>query len=482
MTLDPAAIRAFDSYDDADAALARVAEIYDHGVARIRAGIAALERGESPGRVDARYPMLAIEVAPEDLDLDARHAFGVALDAGLYAATLTRPDLFAAYYREQIGLLMRRHRAAVRVGVSDQAIPLPFVAETRMIDLDPASAERLQAHFAFPDLRRVDDAIANGTRPLDPASPRPLALFSAERVDFSLARLAHYTGTQAADIQSFVLLTNYQRYVDGFVEWARGRLGQDGYATLVEPGGVVTGPDGAETGTRPAQLPQMPAYHLTRPDREGITLVNIGVGPSNAKTITDHLAVLRPHCWIMVGHCAGLRRTQQLGDYVLAHGYVRDDKVLDGDLPLWAPLPPIAEVQLALTEAAQRVTGLRGPEMKTRVRTGTVVSTADRNWELRFETYATPLNQARAIALDMESATVAANGYRFRVPYGALLCVSDKPVHGEIKLGGVADAFYRERVRQHLEVGIQTLEILRAQGVAQLHSRKLRSFDEPPFR
>jgi AMP nucleosidase len=184
----------------------------------------------------------------------------------------------------------------------------------------------------------------------------------------------------------------------------------------------------------------------------------------------------------MVGHCAGLRRTQRLGDYVLAHGYVRDDKVLDDDLPLWAPLPPIAEVQLALTEAVQSVTGLKGPEMKTRLRTGTVVSTADRNWELRFDRYATPLNQARAIALDMESATVAANGYRFRVPYGALLCVSDKPVHGEIKLGGVADAFYRERVRQHLQIGIRTMEILREQGVAQLHSRKLRSFDEPPFR
>jgi len=69
-----------------------------------------------------------------------------------------------------------------------------------------------------------------------------------------------------------------------------------------------------------------------------------------------------------------------------------------------------------------------------------------------------------------------------RVPYGALLCVSDKPVHGEIKLGGMADAFYRERVRQHLMVGIETLRILREEGVDRLHSRKLRSFDEPPFR
>jgi len=177
-----------------------------------------------------------------------------------------------------------------------------------------------------------------------------------------------------------------------------------------------------------------------------------------------------------------LRRSQQLGDYVLAHGYVREDQVLDYDLPIWVPVPPIAEVQVALSEAAARVTGLRGQDAKTRLRTGTVVSTSDRNWELRFRQNATALNQSRAIAVDMESATIAANGFRMRVPYGALLCVSDKPVHGEIKLGGMADAFYRERVRQHLMVGIETLRILREEGVDRLHSRKLRSFDEPPFR
>jgi AMP nucleosidase len=226
----------------------------------------------------------------------------------------------------------------------------------------------------------------------------------------------------------------------------------------------------------------MPAYHLKRAGGDGITMVNIGVGPSNAKTITDHLAVLRPHCWLMVGHCAGLRRSQALGDYVLAHGYVRDDKVLDADLPVWAPVPPIAEVQVALTEAVGRVTGLKGRDMKSRVRTGTVFTTADRNWELRFSDHATALNQSRAIAVDMESATIAANGFRFRVPYGTLLCVSDKPAHGELKLGGVADSFYRERVRQHLMVGIETLRLLREEGVDRLHSRKLRSFDEPPFR
>jgi len=226
----------------------------------------------------------------------------------------------------------------------------------------------------------------------------------------------------------------------------------------------------------------MPAYHLKRHGHSGITMVNIGVGPSNAKTITDHIAVLRPHAWLMLGHCAGLRNTQQLGDYVLAHAYVREDHVLDEELPLWVPIPALAEIQVALESAVAEVTQISGYELKKILRTGTVASTDNRNWELlphpgperRF-------SQSRAVALDMESATIAANGFRFRVPYGTLLCVSDKPLHGEIKLPGMANHFYRERVDQHLRIGIRAIEILRHQGLDHLHSRKLRSFDEVAF-
>src|SRR6185437_6393314 len=268
-----------------------------------------------------------------------------------------------------------------------------------------------------------------------------------ERVDYSLARLYHYTGTSPAHFQKFVLLTNYQRYIDEFVAFGRKEAAAGGdYVAFVEP---------ASPG-----MPQMPAYHLLRPDGQGITIVNIGVGPSNAKTITDHIAVLRPHCWIMLGHCAGLRRSQLLGDYVLAHGYVRDDHLLDEELPAWVPLPPIAEVQVALQEATAMVTGLRVQNLKTRLRTGTVATTDNRNWELRFGKLFAELNLSRAIAVDMESATVAANGFRFRVPYGTLLCVSDKPLHGELKLRGMASAFYKERVSQHLRIGIETMRLL----------------------
>jgi AMP nucleosidase len=184
----------------------------------------------------------------------------------------------------------------------------------------------------------------------------------------------------------------------------------------------------------------------------------------------------------MLGHCAGLRRTQQLGDYVLAHGYAREDGVLDQEVPASVPIPPIAEVQVALQEAVVNVTGLKGQDVKTRMRTGTVMTTANRNWELRYDELFARLNQSRAIAVDMESATIATNGFRFRVPYGTLLCVSDKPLHGELKLRGMANQFYRERINQHLLIGLEAVRILREEGADRLHSRKLRSFDEPAFR
>jgi len=455
----------FMAFTSSAEAVARLREIYAESAATLR------EAFQEPGRrldaTGAVYPYLAIEVNSSALTIDTRMPYGVLLEPGFYGTTLTRPDLFANYLDEQITLLLRHYHRPVLVGRSHRRIPLPYLIEDSVTDITEDDLRRLAERFALPDLASTDDRIANCQVRPDPDQPRPLSLFTAERVDYSLARLHHYSGTPPADFQRFVLLTNYQRYVEEFVSLGRQSVEAGGeYERFVEP-------DGA---------PQMPAYHMVRPDGDGITLINIGVGPSNAKTITDHVAVLRPHCWLMLGHCAGLRRTQRLGDYVLAHGYARDDHVLDNDLPTWVPVPPIAEVQVALQEATSKITGLRDGELKTRLRTGTVMTTDNRNWELRYAALFGQINMSRSIAVDMESATIAANGFRFRVPYGTLLCVSDKPLHGELKLRGMARAFYRERISQHLHIGIETMRSLREQGVDRLHSRKLRGFDEPPFR
>jgi len=406
---------------------------------------------------------------------------------GDYATTVTHPELYRDYLVQQLDLLMADFGVTVSVAPSAVEIPYPYVLDgAEDLRLDTAAAAELARHFPTTELAHIGDELADGLWETASSGVRPLALFDAPRTDFSLARLKHYTGTPASDVQHYVLLTNYHRYVDEFVRWACRQLSEDTpYTALSCSGGTVIGRDDPDPARAIAdgawRRHQMPAYHLTAPGRAGITLVNIGVGPANAKTITDHLAVLRPEAWLMIGHCGGLRPSQSIGDYVLAHAYLRDDHVLDDVLPPEIPIPPIAEVQQALSAAAARVTGLSGDALKPRLRTGTVVTTDDRNWELRFSRSALRFNQSRAVAVDMESATIAAQGYRFRVPYGTLLCVSDKPLHGEIKLPGQANRFYEGAISEHLQIGIETCDLLRAAG-DRLHSRKLRAFDEPPFR
>jgi AMP nucleosidase len=466
--------------------------IHDAATEALRADILAYAKdGTLPSptrRTDGTYayPELRLHFEGKGSPTDRSRAFGRLEQAGTYATTITRPQLFADYLVEQIELIAADYDIRLEVGKSRQEIPFPYVLDGEAGALMAGIApQELAKHFPSTDLALIGDELADGHELGEPDDPMPLSLFDGLRTDYSLARLAHYTGTRTDDFQHFILFTNYHRYVDEFVDWAAGQIGQDGYVGLTGAGGLDI-----REQTRDARLQlsdtawrrhQMPAYHLLREDRRGITLVNIGVGPSNAKTICDHLAVLRPHSWLMIGHCGGLRSSQKIGDFVLAHAYLRDDHVLDGVLPPEIPIPPIAEVQQALASAAESVSGTQGANLKQRLRTGTVVTTDDRNWELLYSSSAKRFSQSRAIAIEMESATIAAQGYRFRVPYGTLLCVSDKPLHGEIKLPGQANQFYEEAIAAHLQMGLEACRRLRDEG-DRLHSRKLRAFNEPPFR
>jgi AMP nucleosidase len=469
---------------DAAEALARMEAIYDTGLEMLREDFDAFAAGhlEGPAR-RVVYPYLCAEIAASDLAVTTSMAFGKVTRPGLHGTTVTHPRLFADYLMEQMNLLAENHGATFYVGRSRVPIPLTFALDRATAAITPDRRQAMRHAFALPNLVDTNDDIADGRRPAGANGITPLSMFPAERTDYSLHRLRHYTATAPEHFQHFVLFTNYQRYVDEFVAFGREAVEAGEYDMLVEPGDRITWKGNEPDKPVIAKPPQMPAYHLVREGRSGITLINIGVGPSNAKTVTDHLAVLRSHVWLMIGHCGGLRESQRLGDYVLAHAYLRDDHVLDQVLPIEIPLPTIAEVQVALAQAVEQVMGRRGRALKEHLRTGTVVTTDDRNWELRMDTLAQRFNQSRAIAIDMESATIAANGYRFRVPYGTLLCVSDRPLHGEIKLPGMADAFYERSVSQHLRIGIRAMEMLRDEARATtLHSRKLRSFDEPAFR
>lgn len=461
------------SFDDATKARDYIKEIYDTNTAYLREAFEDFTYNRLPleKRISACYPYLKLETK-NATRADSRLSFGFVTQPGTFLTTLTRPDIFDKYYEKQIGLLLKNHGGKVEIGVSDVVIPVHFaLGEDFHLEKD-LSQEQIAAVpeiFDQPDLTIMDDEIANSTYRVKEGEPRPLALFTAPRVDVSLMRLKHYTGTKAEHFQNYVIFTNYQFYIDEFIKIGKARVGHDGYTDFIE-------------AYAEKRMPQMPAYHLKRQDGSGITMINIGVGPSNAKTITDHVAVIRPHAWLMLGHCAGLRNSQSLGDYALAHGYLREDNVLYRDLHPSIPIPALAEIQLSLEQAVSEVTGYNGYELKKIMRTGTVATIDDRNWELRPSVRQNMrFSQSRAIALDMESGTIAANGFRFRVPYGTLLCVSDKPLHGQLKLPGMADSFYRERVEQHLKIGLRTMEILREIGPEKLHSRKLRSFNEVAF-
>jgi AMP nucleosidase len=423
----PAPQKAFKSPEDA---WAYVAELYHRNTAFIREHLIGLSKGVVPkGRVRAFYP--EVQVTSRSYGkTDSTLAYGYLHTPGVYRTTITAPDLFRDYLVQQFSVILRNHGGTIDVGESATRIPLHFALAGERIDGEAINALPIPLRdlFDVPDLADTDDEIANGTFVPPAGGPYPLAHFTAPRVDYSLARLSHYTGTDAEHFQNFVIFTNYAFYVDEFCRLAKQYMaeGHADYDAFVEPGNCVTTNariGGGTTGAPATRPPQMPAYHLKMEGARGITFVNIGVGPSNAKTITDHIAVLRPHAWIMLGHCAGLRNSQELGDYVLAHAYLREDHVLDADLPVTVPIP----------------------------------------------------------ALDMESATIAANGFRFRVPYGTLLCVSDKPLHGELKLPGMASDFYRTQVNRHLLIGLRSMEILRDQPPEKLHSRKLRSFAETAF-
>jgi AMP nucleosidase len=466
-------------------AVERLKKLYFEATDFLTERFRAVLSGETPtARFRAYYPEICITTT-SFAHVDSRLSFGHVAEPGTYATTITRPDLFESYLIQQISLLMDNHGVNVMIGPSGTPIPVHFALQD---DANVSAGNSggfdfaLRDIFDVPDLSTTNDEIVNGFLLKDGDGIGPLAPFTAQRVDYSLKRLAHYTATAAEHFQNHILFTNYKFYIDEFARFAEAAIADpdSGYVAFVSPGNVIA--KAGDKVAEPPLTPQMPAFHLKRADGSGITMVNIGVGPSNAKTATDHIAVLRPHAWIMLGHCAGLRNSQSLGDYVLAHAYLREDHVLDDDLPIWVPVPALAEIQIALEHAVEEVTQYSGYDLKRIMRTGTVATIDNRNWELRDQSGPVQrLSQSRAIALDMESATIAANGFRFRVPYGTLLCVSDKPLHGELKLPGMATDFYATQVTKHLEIGIRAMESLRDMPLERLHSRKLRSFEETAF-
>jgi AMP nucleosidase len=298
-------------FTDAAEAVAALEAIYDRNTRFLCEAFQSLATDKPKGRYRAFYPQVGLSTTSFGM-VDSRLSYGHVVSPGHYAATITRPSLFRAYLKTQLELLLRNHDTPLTVSESDTPIPLHF-AFGEGAYVEAAVAEKLDMPlrdlFDTPDLATTDDEIVNG---LYEPGPGELCRWRPSRRNASTIRwpgLSHYTATAPDHFQNFVLFTNYQFYIDEFCDHARALMaeGNSEYEFFVEPGNLITpsGHGSPTEGLAPPRLPQMPAYHLKRKDHGGITMVNIGVGPSNAKTITDHVAVLTAPCLADAGPLRG---------------------------------------------------------------------------------------------------------------------------------------------------------------------------------
>ena len=421
---------------------------------------------------EVRYPKLTVEVR-QWRPIDRSEPFGYVDEAGTYSAVISRPDLMEGYLTAQLEALTSNYPCEVEVGYSDELIPPAYIKGMPPIDET--------ANLPRPTLDEVHDAIVDGHWDAFNGAEKPLFHFGPQRFDLALARLEHYTGIEADTLQRFILFTNYAMHVTEFVKFGLRELSDPDsrYTRLVLPSGETVSDTVALEDLELESKFQMPRYDLVTENGDGITMINIGVGPSNAKTITDSLAVLRPEAWIMIGHCAGLDARMRIGDLILGNAYERHDHVLDDYLRRVLPIPAVPEIQRTLEKAVSKVYGSDTSLM----RTGTVLSTGDRNWEWKDPRDLWEwLRGSTAAAVDMESCTIAANGYRYRVPYGTLLAVSDLPLHAVPKLPAGAQAFYSNSKEAHVMCAVRAMEKL-ARHPERLRTRKLRrAIGEVPFR
>lgn len=444
-----------------------------------------LENRDYAAYTDVVYPKLVVDILDWQ-PIDRNEPFGYVDQAGRYSAVLSKPAIMESYLREQLTRLTNNYPCRIEIGPSK----LRFAPEY-LRDL-PAATEARRAVgdvVPRPSLDEVHDAIIDGEWDAFHREEKPLFHFTPQRFDIACARVEHYTGIEVDSVQKYILFTNYAMHTTEFARFALAELAKPDtrYTALILPSGQVIDRDlapaisaeGGFDGLDLASSFQMPRYDLTTENGDGITIINIGVGPSNAKTITDCLAVLRPEAWIMIGHCAGLDARMRIGDLILGNAYQREDSILQSRIRRGNPIPAIPEIQRALEACVNDIYGVDHSLM----RTGTVLTTDDRNWE-----WHTPrrlwewLRGSTAVAVDMESATLATNGYRYRIPYGTLLAVSDLPLHSVPKLAAQAQAFYANSKQAHLMCAVHAVEYL-AEAPERLRTRKLRrTIGEVPFR
>lgn len=242
--------------------------------------------------------------------------------------------------------------------------------------------------------------------------------------------LPRYTGRKLEDFSEFILLTNFQKYVDIFAEM-----------------------HGVEVLGSNLVMPNASA--------NGITIINFGMGSPNAATIMDLLSSIQPKAVLFLGKCGGLKKKNKLGDFILPIAAIRSEGTSNDYLPAEVPALPAFMLQRAVSTTMR--------DFQKDYWTGTVFTTNKRVWEYdeRFKKY---LQKTRAMAIDMETATIFIVGFANGIPSGALLLVSDQPmISTGIKTEESDQKITQNFVNDHITIGINALKLIGRGGKSVKH-------------
>lgn len=242
--------------------------------------------------------------------------------------------------------------------------------------------------------------------------------------------LPRYTGTPLEALGSYILLTNFQNYVDRFAEWHNVPVQGRGRAMTTATSGKIT-------------------------------MINFGMGSANAATIMDLLSAVMPEAVLFLGKCGGLKKEAKLGSLILPIAGIRGEGTSNDYFPPEIPALPAFALQKAVSRSIR--------ESEQDYYTGTVYSTNRRVWEhdAQFKSY---LERNRIMAIDMETATIFSVGFYNHISTGALLLVSDQPMLPEgVKTAASDHLVTTQFVDQHLRMGITALQHLIDRGETVRH-------------
>lgn len=459
-------------FEKPEEALAKIREIYEKGIARKISAAERLQNKKSvlDSELTGRYPLLGFSIENSIPNISGTESYGICRrGAGVYASTLTQPNLLETYWLENLKKMQETHPdGQIAVGVSSKEIPIEFALNTK--EYSPEVIEK------FTQRGRLKNGVLWGNQ--EEFGDFPLAPFPAVETDNGISRLLYYLGLKKPDdVQETVLLTNYDEFLYAFKDYVeKDRKEKD----LVIPESFTAKGREANMEHRP-----FAAFSLKKPGRKGITVIRIGIGASNACTLVTYLAMTRPRLILMVGHCASGRPhwQQKIGSYVLGRSFHRNSCPLAepgvGLVPLETKIPEIDEVNNSLYWAVGKEHKLSKKDTPSILTGGNIVSVSYRPWD-DLESAWDKFAIHKPVGIEMETGTVVAAGYYYRVPYGACHVVTDHPIEGRVKTK--MDARANTSVRDHLNIVLRAVNRLN-ENPDQYASRSIGdSWLDPPFR